>query len=97
MNFPNKVRDFVVGIDYASIEEDKGHFTIRRKVTLNELLEELQELMLSGSHYPQFPKEANPTITYAWDLDDQEDGDCYHEVLNELEQDNRKEVRKNAC
>ncbi len=92
MNFPTKARDFVVGIDYDSIEEDKGHFTIRRTVILPELVEEIKEIMLNGSNYPQFPAEANPTVTYAWDLNDQEDGDCYHEIMNELEKDNRKEV-----
>ncbi len=92
MNFPTKVRDFVVGIDYDSIEEDKGHLTIRRKVTMTELIEEIKEIMLIGSRYPQFPAEANPTVTYAWDLNNPEDGDCYHEVINELEKDNRKEV-----
>ena len=92
MNFPTKVRDFVVGMDYDSIEEDKGHLTIRRTVTLAELIEEIKQIMLIGSRYPQFPAEANPTVTYAWDLDNPEDGDCYHEVINELEKDNRKEV-----
>ena len=92
MNFPTKVRDFVVGLDYDSIEEDKGHLTIRRTVTLTELIEEIKEIMLIGSRYPQFPPEANPTVTYAWDLNNQEDGDCYHEIINELEKDNRKEV-----
>ena len=93
MNCPTKVRDFVVGIDYDSTEEDKGHLTIRRTVTLTELVEEIKEIMLIGSHYPQFPPEANPTVTYAWDLNNPEDGDCYHEIVNELEKDNRKEVR----
>ena len=65
MNFPTKVRDFVVGIDYDSIEEDKGHLTIRRTVTLPELVEEIKEIMLIGSRYPQFPAEANPTVIYA--------------------------------
>ena len=93
MNCLSEVRDFVVGIDYDSIEEDKGYFTIRRKVTLSELIAELKEIMRIGSCYPQFPKEANPTVTYAWDLNDQEDGDCYHEVLKELEKDTKKEVK----
>ena len=92
MNFPTKVRDFVVGLDYDSIEEDKGHLTIRRTVTMAELIEEIKQIMLIGSRYPQFPAKANPTVTYAWDLDNPEDGDCYHEVINELEKDNRKEV-----
>ena len=93
MACPSRVRDFVVGIDYDSIEEDKGHLTIRRKVTITELIEEIKKIMLIGSRYPQFPPEANPTVTYAWDLDNPEDGDCYHEIILELEKDNRKEVR----
>jgi len=88
-----KVRDFVVGIDYEAIEEDKGHMTIRRKVSIDELIEELRTILLEGSHYPQFPAEANPSITYAWDLDNEEDGDCYHELITKLEQYKQKEVR----
>lgn len=88
-----RVRDFVVGIEYEAIEEDKGHMTIRRRVTINELIDEIRTILLEGSHYPQFPAEANPSITYAWDLDDQEDGDCYHEIITKLEQDKHKEVR----
>jgi hypothetical protein len=87
-----KVRDFLVGIDYDSIEEDKGHLTIRRTVVLPDLVAEIKEIILNGSTYPQFPPEANPSVTYAWDLNDQEDGDCYHELMNELEKTNRKEV-----
>ena len=89
----NRVRDFVVGIDYDSIEEDKGHMTLRRKVAIEELIEEIKSIILNGSTYPQFPPEASPSLTYAWDLSDQDDGDCYHEIINELEQDNPKEVK----
>ena len=92
MTYPSDVRDFVVGIDYDSIEEDKGHMTIRRKVPITELIEEIKTIILKGSTFPQFPPEANPSITYAWDMNNQEDGDCYHEIMLELEKDNRKEV-----
>ncbi len=92
MNSHSKARDFVVGIDYDSIEEDKGHLTLRRKAPITELIEEIKSIILNGSTYPQFPPEANPSITYAWDLNNQEDGDCYHEIMLELEKDNRKEV-----
>ena len=85
-----EIRDFVVGIDYESIEEDKGHLTLRRKVTLTELVEEIRAIILNGSNYPQFPPEANPTVTYAWDLNDHDDGDCYHEIINELDKINRR-------
>jgi hypothetical protein len=87
-----KVRDFLVGIDYDDIAEDKGHLTIRRTVALPDLVAEIKEIVLNGSTYPQFPPEANPSVTYAWDLNDQEDGDCYHELMNELEITNHKEV-----
>jgi hypothetical protein len=92
MTCPSNARDFVVGIDYDSVEEDKGHMTIRRKVPITELVEEIKTIILNGSTYPQFPPEANPSVTYAWDLNNQEDGDCYHEIMKELEKDNRKEV-----
>ena len=93
MTCHSRVRDFVVGIDYDDYAEDRGHLTLRRKVTLTELIEEINEIILIGSRYPQFPAEANPTVTYAWDLNNQEDGDCYYEIMNALEQDNLKEVK----
>ena len=92
-NSHSKVRDFVVGIDYDSIEEDKGHLTLRRKVPIEELMEEIKTILHKGCTYPQFPPEANPSISYAWDLNNKEDGDCYHEIMNALEQDNPKEVK----
>lgn len=92
MTYPSRVNDYVVGIDYDSIEEDKGHMTLRRKVPMEELIEEIQSIIQNGSHYPQFPPEANPSITYAWDLSNQEDGDIYHELMQRLEQNNRLEV-----
>jgi hypothetical protein len=92
MTCHSRVRDFLVGIDYDDPVEDRGHLTLRRKVTLAELVEEIKEIMTLGSHYPQFPPEAFPSVTYAYDLNNQEDGDCYHEIMKELEIDNRKEV-----
>jgi len=92
MAYHSKVRDFVVGIDYDSVEEDKGHMTLRRKVSIEELMEEINTIIQKGSTYPQFPPEANPSITYAWDLTNKDDGDCYHELMAKLEQENRKEV-----
>ncbi len=92
MSCHSSVRDFVVGIDYDDFYEDRGHLTLRRKVTLTELVEEIRKIIQYGSRYPQFPPEANPIVTYAWDLNNQEDGDCYHEIMKELEKDNRKEV-----
>jgi hypothetical protein len=93
MTCHSKVRDFVVGIDYDDIAEDRGHLTLRRKVSLNELVEEIKSIILNGSTYPQFPAEANPSIAYAWDLTNKDDGDCYHELIRELEKDNRREAR----
>ena len=82
-----KARDFIVGISYDSEEEDKGHFAIRRKVPLNELLTELKGFMKNGHYHPTFPSRANPTVQYAWDLSAKEydDGDCYGEIINELD------------
>ena len=92
MTCHSKTRDFVVGIDYDDIAEDRGHMTIRRKVPITELVEEIKEIMLIGSHHPQFPPEANPSMTYAWDLNNPEDGDCYGEVINELNKINRRQI-----
>ena len=36
MRVMTEIRDFVVGIDYEALEEDKGHMTIRRKVSIRE-------------------------------------------------------------
>ena len=94
MSCLSEVRDFVVGIDYDSIEENKSHFTIRRKVTMSELVEELQRFVTAGHNFPQFPPEANPSVIYAWDLSDLDDGDCYGEVVNELHKINGKEITK---
>ena len=85
MKVHSKIRDFVVGIDYDSNEEDKGHMTLRRKVKIEELIDEITDILQHGSRYPQFPSEANPSITYAWDLSNKDDGDCYHELMKELE------------
>ncbi|MFC1565380.1 hypothetical protein ACFL4B_00325 [Candidatus Neomarinimicrobiota bacterium] len=89
MTYHSNARDFVIGIDYDSIEEDKGHMTLRRKGYIEELMEEIRSIILNGSTYPQFPSEANPSITYACDLNNKDDGDCYHELIKELEKDNR--------
>ena len=94
MPFHTDVRDFVVGIDYDSVEENKGHFTIRRKVTMTELIEELQGFVTVGHNFPQFPPEANPSVMYAWDLSDLDDGDCYGEVVNELSKIKKREIIK---
>jgi len=85
MSCRSEIRDFLIGIDYDSIEEDKGHFTIRRKVTMSELVEELQGFIKDGHNFPQFPARANLTVTYAYDLNEQEDADIYGEIVNELE------------
>lgn len=94
MRYHSDVRDFVVGIDYDSIDEDKGHFTIRRKVAMAELVEELQGFVTTGHTFPTFPASANPTVTFAWDLSDLDDGDCFGEVVNELSNINKKEMVK---
>ena len=96
MRCRSDVGDFLIGIDYDSIEEDKGHFTIRRKVTMPELIDELQGFIKDGHHFPQFPARANPTVLYAYDLNDQEDSDIYSEIVNELNKTNPKEKQNNV-
>ena len=84
MTCHSDVRDFLIGIDYYDPNEDRGHFTIRRRVPLSELVDELVIYTTMGHHFPQFPPEALPSVAYAWDYSDQEDGDCYGEVVNAL-------------
>ncbi len=96
MSCHSDVGDFLIGIDYDSIEEDKGHFAIRRKVTMPELIDELQGYIKEGHHFPQFPASAKPTVLYAYDLNNQEDADIYGEILNELNKTNPKERHNNV-
>ena len=94
MNNKLAIRDFIVGIEYDSPNENQGFFNIRRKVTLPELVEELWLYMQHGHNFPAFPSEANPTISYAWDLNNKEDGDCYHEIQTHLDRLNGLEIKK---
>jgi len=94
MNKELEIRDFIVGIEYDSPNENQGFFNIRRKVTLPELVEELWLYMQNGHNHPTFPPEANPTISYAWDLKNNEDGDCYHEIQTHLDRLNGTEILK---
>ena len=95
MNHQTKVRDIVVGIDYDNpfdYTEEYSHMTLRRRVDIEELVMELTVILHNGSSYPQFPPEANPSIAYAWDLTSIDDGDVYHEIIQQLEKNNRLEV-----
>ncbi len=85
MNKKLDIRDFIVGIEYDSPNENQGFFNIRRKVTIIDLAKELQEYIQKGHNCPTFPPEANPTISYAWDLNNSEDGDCYYELKVQLD------------
>lgn len=85
----SEIRDFVVGIDYEDIAEDRGHLTLRRKVCLNELVEEIKTILIKGSTYPQFPPAANPSVLYAWDMNNPEDGDCFHEIMAEIDRNDK--------
>ena len=76
--------NYLIGIDYDSIEEDKGHMTLHRAVPISELVEEVKDIILNGRHFPQFPPEANPEVVYAYDLSEKEDADIYHIINNEL-------------
>jgi len=96
MTYPSRVRDFVVGIDYDNpfdYTEEHSHMTLRRKVNIEELVKELIDILQNGSTCPQFPPEANPSITYAWDLSNLDDGDIYHELITKLESNKLKETK----
>ena len=93
MNKELEIRDFIVGIEYDSPNENQGFFNIRRKVTLIELIDELWLYMQKGHNFPTFPPEANPAISYAWDLSNNEDGDCFHEVQTYLDRLNVTEIK----
>ena len=81
-------RQYRVGIQYESSDENNGFFDIQRYVTITELAREVNDYLENGkSSYPAFSAEAHPEILYVWDMDDLEDGDCYHELMQELEKD----------
>lgn len=95
MNTHSKVRDFLIGIEYDDpydYDDSRGHLTLRRKVNIEELVKEIETIMTLGGVYPAFPPEAYPTVVYAYDLNNKEDADCYHEIMKELEKHTRKEV-----
>ena len=94
MNKELDIRDFIVGIEYDSPNEHQGFFNIRRKVTIIDLAKELLGYIQNGHHCPTFPPEANPTISYAWDLNNNEDGDCYDEINVHLDRLNGTEIKK---
>jgi hypothetical protein len=78
-------RQYLVGMQYESSDEANGFFDIQRYVTITELALEVSDYLEKGkSSYPAFPAEAKPEILYAWDLDDLEYGDCYPELVNEI-------------
>ena len=85
MTSHSNVRTFVVGIEYDSPDEDKGFFEIQRRVTIHELAEEIADYFKNGKKsFPAFPADANAEVWYVSDLDDQEDGDAYHELMAEI-------------
>ena len=80
------VRTYIVGIQYESPDEDKGFFDIQRRVTLQELAEVAADYLKNGkSSFPPFPPEANAEVWYVWDMDDQEDGDAYPDLMAEIQ------------
>jgi len=77
---------YIVGINYESPDEDKGHFDIQRKVTIQELAEEVSDYLENGkSSYPAFPPEANPEVWYVWDMDEPDDGDALDILTAEIQ------------
>ena len=84
--FELNVRRYIVGIQYQSSNDYKGYFEIRRKTTLKELAEEVLNYLLHGkTSYPAFPPEADPEVLYAWDMCDWDDGDCYPDLMTEID------------
>ena len=84
-HYNNEVRRYIVGIQYTTREEDRGYFDIERTVTLSALALEVHIYLMNGkSSYPAYSSEARAELIYAWDLDAVEDGDCYPELMDEL-------------
>jgi hypothetical protein len=84
---------YLVGIQYNSSDEDNGFFDIQRYATIKDLALEVNDYLENGkTSYPAFPAEAHPEILYVWDMDNPEDGDSYHDLMNELENIKKKEA-----
>jgi len=85
MTSPSDIRNYIVGIEFDRIDGEMGFFDIKRKVTLDKLAEEVLEYLANGkSSFPAFPPDANPAILYAWNLDNPNDGDIYHDLAVEM-------------
>jgi len=86
MTCHSEAHKYVVGIEYDTYTGEMGFFDINRTVTLKMLAQEVAGYLQNGKpYYPAFPPEASPEILFAWDLDDPDDGDIYHELIAEIE------------
>lgn len=82
---PSDIRNYIVGIEFNTLDGEMGFFDIKRKVTLDELAEEVVDYLANGkSSCPAFPPEANPEILYAWNFDNPDDGDIFHDLAVEM-------------
>ena len=85
--------DYLVGIEYEALDDLHGHFTIRRRVRMAELIDELKGFVLNGHYMPQFPPQAKPEVVYAYDLNEKEDADILGILDNLLNKSINKEKR----
>ncbi|MEE9189747.1 MAG: hypothetical protein V3U16_03150 [Candidatus Neomarinimicrobiota bacterium] len=84
------VRRYIVGIQYNSRDEDKGYFDVQRYTTITELAKEIHGYLVYGkTSYPAFAPDAEPEVLYVWNMDDWEDGDCYPDLMNEIQKNNK--------
>ncbi len=77
---------YLVGFECKNPFNDNWYFDIDRTVTLPELAEIVLDIQIKGHRYPAIPPEDRPEVLFVSDLNNQEDGDCYHDLISTIKQ-----------
>jgi len=76
---------YLVGIEYDCPYDHQGYFDLEITATLTEVAHEVLNIELHGHNFPTFPALANPTVLFACDLNNPDNGDCYAELVKSIE------------
>jgi len=77
-------KTYLVGIEFDSPYEDGGYFDFKLRATMEELARAVLDIFKQGHSFPTFPPSANPTVLFASELETQENGDCYQELMTAI-------------
>ena len=75
---------YLVGMEYDNPYNDQCYFDFERTATLTEVAHEVLQIQLHGHNFPTFPASADPTVLFAWNLNDIDNGDCYHDLVEAI-------------